>query len=94
MNFALLHDPLVILGVGVATVVGLIVVLRVNAFLSLLAAAFLVSFWTPIPADDWGDKVIRVGTAFGAMGGKIGILIAMGSIIGQCKKFRLVVKTE
>ncbi len=79
-----LYDPLFILGLGVATVVGLIVVLRVNAFLSLLAAALLVSFMTPIASEDWGDKVGRVAAAFGGMGGKIGILIAMGSIVGKC----------
>ena len=77
-------DPLFILGLGVATVVGLIVVLRVNAFLSLLAAALLVSFLVPVASGDWGDKVARVTVAFGTMSAKIGVLIAMGSIIGKC----------
>jgi GntP family gluconate:H+ symporter len=77
-------DPLFILFFGILTVVGLIVVLRVNAFLSLLAAAFLVSFWTPIPSGDWGDKVLRVTIGFGTMAEKIAIFIAMGSIIGKC----------
>ena len=79
-----LSDPLFILLCGILTVVGLIVVLRVNAFLSLLAAAFLVSFCTPIPSDDWGDKVLRVAAGFGTMASKIAILIAMGSVIGKC----------
>ena len=79
-----LSDPLFILFCGILTVVGLIVVLRVNAFLSLLAAAFLVSFCTPIDSGDWGDKVLRVANGFGSMAAKIGILIAMGSIIGKC----------
>jgi len=81
---AMFHDPLFILGLGIVTVVGLIVVLRVNAFLSLLAAAFLVSFMTPIDSGDWGDKVLRVANGFGTMAGKITIFIAMGSIIGKC----------
>ncbi len=100
----MLHDPLFILAVGVATIVGLIVVFRVNAFLSLLAAAFLVSFLAPVPRppEDWGTfllgfletpvppsgiwgrKVMRVCEAFGVMAGKVGILIAMGSIVGKC----------
>ena len=62
----------------------MIVFLRVNAFLSLLAAALLVSLMTPIASGDWGDKVVRVATGFGNMASKIGILIAMGSIVGKC----------
>jgi GntP family gluconate:H+ symporter len=80
----ILSEPLFILFCGILTVVGLIVVLRVNAFLSLLAAAFLVSFCTPIDTGDWGDKVTRVAVGFGTMASKIAILIAMGSIIGKC----------
>jgi GntP family gluconate:H+ symporter len=80
----LVADPLFILLCGVLTVVGMIVLLRCNAFLSLLAAAFLVSFMTPMDSDNWGEKVLRVSTGFGSMAAKIGILIAMGSIIGKC----------
>ena len=79
-----LIDPLFILFCGILTVIGMIVVLRVNAFLSLLAAAFLVSFMTPIESGNWGDKVLRVANGFGTMAAKIGILIAMGSVIGKC----------
>jgi len=77
-------DPLFILAVGIVTIVGLIVVLRVNAFLALLAAAFLVSFLTPIDSGDWSDKVLRVSAGFGTTAAKIAILIAMGSVIGKC----------
>ena len=77
-------EPLFILAIGIVTVVGLIVVLRVNAFLSLLAAAFLVSFLTPIDSGNWSEKVLRVSTGFGTTAAKIAILIAMGSIIGKC----------
>jgi GntP family gluconate:H+ symporter len=80
----ILSTPLFILFCGILTVIGLIVILRVNAFLSLLAAAFLVSFCTPIDSGDWGDKVLRVAAGFGTMASKIAILIAMGSIIGKC----------
>ncbi|MCL2744853.1 MAG: GntP family permease, partial [Planctomycetaceae bacterium] len=79
-----MNDPLFILFAGVATVVGLIVVLRVNAFLSLLAAAFLVSFLTPIDTGNWSEKVIRVSAGLGTTTAKIAVLIAMGSIIGKC----------
>ena len=77
-------DPLFILAVGIVTIVGLIVVCRVNAFLALLAAAFVVSFLTPIDSGDWSEKVLRVSAGFGTTAAKIAILIAMGSIIGKC----------
>ena len=80
----LFADPLFTLAFGIITIVGLIVVFRVNAFLSLLAAAFLVSFLTPIDTGNWSDKVTRVSVGFGVMASKIAILIAMGSIIGKC----------
>ena len=82
--FHFVSDPLFILAVGIATVVGLIVVLRVNAFLALIAAALLVSFLTPIDSGNWSEKVLRVSTGFGTTAAKIAILIAMGSIIGKC----------
>lgn len=80
-------DPLFALLFGLLTVILLITVLRVHAFLALLAAALVVSFSFPIA--DTGDpdlprKVVRVAEAFGAMAGKIGILIVMGTIIGCC----------
>ena len=80
----LISDPLFILFCGILTVIGCIVVLRVNAFLSLLAAAFLVSFMVPIDTGNWSDKVLRVSAGFGTTAAKIAILIAMGSIIGKC----------
>ncbi len=79
-------DPLLILLLGLITVVGLIVVLRWNPFLALLAAALLVSFLAPPAAGtegDWAAQVARVGTALGEMAGKIMILITMGALIGQ-----------
>jgi GntP family gluconate:H+ symporter len=78
-------DPLFFLFCGVLTVVGMIVLLRCNAFLSLLAAALVVSFLTPLePGQFWNDNIKNVCTAFGTMAGRVGILIAMGAIIGKC----------
>ncbi len=71
--------PLLILGIGIATVVGLILVLRLNAFLALLSAALLVSLLAP---GEPQEKVSRVALAFGESTGKIGIVIALASIIG------------
>ena len=81
----LVSDPLFILLCGVLTVVGMIVFLRCNAFLSLVAAALVVSFLTPLaPEQFWDDHIKNVCGAFGDMAGRVGILIAMGAIIGKC----------
>ncbi|MDR2117312.1 MAG: GntP family permease [Planctomycetaceae bacterium] len=80
-----MFDPLLILLFGVLTVVGLVVFLRVNAFLSLLAAAILVSFMTPLsPGQFWDDHIKELCVAFGTTAGNISILVAMGAIIGKC----------
>ena len=81
----IIADPLFILLCGVLTVIGMIVCLRLNAFLSLVAAALVVNFLTPLqPGQFWDDNVKDVCTAFGEMAGRVGILIAMGAIIGKC----------
>jgi len=73
--------PLVILGIAVATVVGMIIVLRINAFVALITAAIVVSLLAP---GEWSDKINRVAVAFGRTAGGIGIIIAMAAIIGKC----------
>jgi GntP family gluconate:H+ symporter len=73
--------PLVILAIGIATIVGLIVVLKTNAFLALTAAAILVSLLAPGSPH---DKISRVGVEFGKQAGNIGIVIGLAAIIGQC----------
>lgn len=80
-------DPLLILLSGLFLVIGLIVCLRINPFLALLAGALLVSFLSPGGAGaefSWVAKFSRVGTALGEMAGKITVLIVMGAIIGNC----------
>ncbi|MEM8946085.1 MAG: GntP family permease [Planctomycetota bacterium] len=74
-------SPLAILAVGVAVVLGLILVLRLNPFLALVAAALAVSFLAP---GELTSKVSRVAEAFGVTAGKIGIPIAMAAVIGGC----------
>ena len=74
-------SPLAILAIGIVTVIGLILALRLNAFLALITAALLVSLLGPGEAS---EKVSRVALAFGESAGKIGIVIAVASIIGTC----------
>jgi H+/gluconate symporter-like permease len=74
-------NPLLILGVGIIAVIGLIVFLRVNAFLALIAAAMLVSLLAP---GELSEKIGRVAEAFGSVAASIGIVIALAAVIGTC----------
>ncbi|MCC9606851.1 GntP family permease [Blastopirellula sp. JC732] len=76
VNYALLC-----LGVGMATVLGLIIFLRANAFIAMLVAAMVVSLMADGSVQ---DKFSRVASAFGGMAGGVGIVIALAAIIGKC----------
>jgi GntP family gluconate:H+ symporter len=69
------------LGVGIVTVLGLIIVAKTNAFLALITAAILVSLLAP---GDEAIKITRVAEAFGRSAGSIGIVIALAAVIGKC----------
>lgn len=73
-------SPILILLLGMAVVIGGIVVLRVNAFLALIAGALLVSLLAP---GESAEKVVRVAEAFGRTAGSIGIVIALAAVIGK-----------
>ncbi|MHC4116928.1 MAG: GntP family permease [Planctomycetota bacterium] len=73
--------PLLILGIGIAVVIGMIVVLRINAFIALISAALIVSLLAPGSPTDTVD---RVAEAFGKTAGNIGIVIALAVVIGRC----------
>ncbi|MEP6618191.1 MAG: SLC13 family permease [bacterium] len=71
--------PFAILLVGMVVILGLIIGLRLNAFLALIAAAIIVSFLAP---GDTTTRVTRVAEAFGKTAGSVGIVIALAAIIG------------
>ena len=48
--------PLIVMAIGIAIVIGMIMVLRVNAFIALLTAAIAVSFLTPEPIMESDSK--------------------------------------
>ncbi len=81
MILDLIQAPLFILLVGIAIVVGMILVFRLNAFIALITAAIVVSVLAPGEAS---VKIARVAEAFGTMAGRVGIVIAMAAIIGDC----------
>jgi gluconate:H+ symporter, GntP family len=76
-----MFSPIVILLVGIVSVIGLIVFVRLNPFLSLLLSAILVSLISP---GEMGEKITRVADAFGTAAGKIGIVIALAAVVGRC----------
>jgi len=53
--------PLVILAIGLVTVIGMIIVLRVNAFIALITAAMLVSLLSPGALAEKVGRVAREG---------------------------------
>ncbi|HEY8503951.1 MAG TPA: hypothetical protein VIL46_05175, partial [Gemmataceae bacterium] len=74
--------PLAILAVGIATILGLIIYLRVHAFVALIVAAMLVSLLSPaVPLE---QKMGLVAAEFGRAAGSIGIVIALAAVIGDC----------
>ncbi len=72
--------PYFIVAIGILTVLGLIIFLRVNAFIALISAALIVSFLAPGPIN---EKVSRVAVAFGENAGKIGLVIGFAAVIGE-----------
>ncbi|MEY2853517.1 MAG: Gnt-II system L-idonate transporter, partial [Pseudomonadota bacterium] len=72
--------PLVVLLVSMSMVIGLIVWARLHAFLALLIGAVIVGILAP--AIDTAESVSLAATEFGAVTGRIGIIIALASFIG------------
>ena len=73
--------PLMILAVGMLTVILMIALLRMNAFIALITSAVVVSLLAP---GDLAEKISRVAAAFGSTAGSIGIVIALAVVIGKC----------
>ena len=73
--------PLCILLIGTFIAIYMIVRLKVGAFIALICAAIYVSISAP---GTWDIKMVRVAESFGVTCGKVGIIIAMASVIGAC----------
>lgn len=80
--------------IGILIVLGLIIVLRINAFIALIVAALAVSFLAadPQPAEGqtaeevrtpFKERLDRVGQEFGTAAGKIGLVIGFAAVIGE-----------
>ncbi len=83
--------PFAILGICVAAIIVLITKLRVHAFLALVGVAILAGILAPrgtLPGEPekshWVQAVEVTASELGVVCGKIGIVIALASIIGVC----------
>ena len=74
--------PLVVLLLAVAVVFLLIIRLKINAFIALIAAAMTVGVLSPkVPL---GEVMPSVASEFGGVCAGIAIVIALAALIGQC----------
>jgi H+/gluconate symporter-like permease len=77
--------PIVLLVIGILSVLGLIIGLKLNAFLALIISALIVSLGVGyVDGQDAGSRMKEVVDGFGSAAGSIGIAIAMAAIIGKC----------
>ena len=74
--------PLVILSIAVAVIFLLIIRLKINAFVALVTSAILIGVLSP--QISLGEVMSEVGGRFGDVVGRIGVVIAMAAVIGQC----------
>lgn len=81
-----------VVAIGIFVVLGLIIGLRINAFIALIVAALVVSFLAANPAPIEGEELVqvtmkerleRVGREFGTSAGKIGLVIGFAAVIGE-----------
>src|SRR5438034_829578 len=68
--------PALILLIGMATILGAILLLRLNAFLALIIAAIVVSLLAP---GEPAVKIARVAEGFGRTAGTVGIVVALAA---------------
>ncbi|QDV63822.1 Gnt-II system L-idonate transporter [Crateriforma conspicua] len=77
--------PMILVGIGIVAVLGMIIGLKLNAFLALIISAIIVSLLVGLQYDqDMGARMAKVVSAFGSSAGGVGIVIAMAAIIGKC----------
>lgn len=77
--------PVVLLVIGILSVLGLIIGLKLNAFLALIISALIVSLGVGyVDGEEAGARMNEVVNGFGGAAGSIGIAIAMAAIIGKC----------
>jgi GntP family gluconate:H+ symporter len=75
--------PVMVLLLSIGFIVFAITVLRLHAFLALIAAALLAGWLMADTGRDLVDAIGKVGVGFGNTAGGVGIVIALAAIIGM-----------
>src|SRR5687768_15438735 len=83
--------PFAVLAISVSLIIFLITVLKVHAFLALILAAFAAGLLSrpgrlegePLKSH-WLQAIELTTSEFGVTAGKIGVVIALASVIGMC----------
>ncbi|MGI9469794.1 MAG: GntP family permease [Rubripirellula sp.] len=79
------YAPVLLLVIGIVSVLGMIIGLKLNAFMALIISALIVSLGVGlVDGEDAGSRMSAVVQGFGGAAGGIGIVIAMAAIIGKC----------
>ena len=79
------YAPVILLVIGIVSVLGMIIGLKLNAFMALIISALIVSLGVGlVDGEDAGSRMSAVVQGFGGAAGGIGIVIAMAAIIGKC----------
>ncbi|MEM1226050.1 MAG: SLC13 family permease [Planctomycetota bacterium] len=77
--------PVSLVAIGIASVLGMIIGLKLNAFLALIISALIISLLVGFQSGaDAGARLDAVVAAFGSSASGVGIVIAMAAIIGKC----------
>ncbi len=81
--------PFAVLAISVGLIVTLITILRVHAFMALILAAICAGLLAKtLPGETekshWVQAVELTTSEFGVTAGKIGVVIALASVIGMC----------
>ncbi|MDH3245496.1 MAG: GntP family permease, partial [Saprospiraceae bacterium] len=87
MDITYPHWPILVLLIGIATVVILITVVKMHAFLSLMLASIVVgALSSSLPGEEGSYHLVQAVelsmTEFGVIAGKIAFVIALASILG------------
>jgi GntP family gluconate:H+ symporter len=75
-------QPLLVLSIAICVVFLLIIRWKINAFIALIVAAITVGLLSP--NITLAQTMPKVAGIFGTVCGKIGIVIALAALIGQC----------
>ncbi|QIB68963.1 TRAP transporter large permease subunit [Aminipila butyrica] len=72
--------PIIVLALGIILLFALIILVKLNGFLSLMIAALFVGFFQKMPAM---DIITSIETGLGGTLGHVGLIVVVGAIFGK-----------